>query len=252
MLVDTLNQIVFPLTRSEFLSILANLIDYSCEDKTTNLITMKPYNELLQTLDQDYTMYAIRNLAKETYTPEEIQGFLGHLYRYTVFASRDFISSLTIQPQVLLKEKPNGEHYYTYEQHHLYKYIPEITLINDISYIRTQLEFVPAICECKEDNTEDFLHDMELLFSYDKCDQYLAFNTMIKSNEIASGSSSSSTLKYSSGKRRIPSADRTSRDIFSKPYWLGYFFYGIPKTPLPSNANTIFPTTSKYLFENKV
>lgn len=249
MLVDILHKISQSLSRENFARILFHLIHPDCSSQYNKLEDV-PYNRLKPILNEQYTLKFINNLNKANYTPEEISGVLIHLYHYSHVSNIKNIACITLQPHVFLGVDKNGKYFYNYETFHLNTTKQNITYLNNIGYVSEPIEFVERPCIVDVKTHDSHIKELELLYDMDKCDQYLAFHMMLGNNNNTqtfgnSGESSATNAasadnqpSTSTGVRTfgLPSTTRdiraaelnkTSRSIFSRPYWMGYYYYGL-------------------------
>lgn len=248
MLVDIIQKIDKSLTSVEFSRILYSLIQ-SCSGYSTTKIDKHPYNELKPILDEDYTLYFIDSLKDNLYDSEKIIAVLIHLYQYSYMCSIHNNSSIQLQPYVQVKQDKEGRYFLLYETYHVLAKNGNIVNIKDFKYIKDPIEFVERPCIVDSKRYELNLDPLHLLFSHDKCDQYIAFNMMLKGNAGYCSASSTIQLPYlnkpdefTRSRRTIQQVNKMSKDILSKPYFNGYYYY--------DNLNTNYK--GFYLFEEKL
>ncbi|WBR61495.1 hypothetical protein [Drosophila suzukii associated hytrosavirus 1] len=234
MLVDVLQKISSPLTRESFGKILYALIQADC-GRQPERIEAVPYNMLKPILNEHYTLTFIRSLRQQQYSAAEIASVLSHLYQYSYVAGLNSIASIQLQPHVLLNVDSVGRYIFNYETYSLEEYIPNVRHINDFKFISEPIQFIEKPCVFDLPRTNEHTEEMENLYSYDKCDQYLAFQLMLSSNSDDDNRPSTSRETTGRGfeglstarQSKVAELSKTSRAIFSKPYWAGYYYYGI-------------------------
>lgn len=248
MLVDVLQKITHNLTRADFAKVLYALIQSECS-RVPERIEFVPYNQLKPILNEHYTLAFIRSLKAEQYTPRDITSVLSHLYQYSYVAGLNSVASVQLQPHVIQNVDAEGRYIYNYETFEIVERLPNFVKLNDFKFISEPVEFIEKPCIVDVESLSDsYLEEMEKLYSYDKCDQYLAFHIMLRENsddgsapatlsEEASTSAAATTglagrfsspdSLASTRQARLTELNKTSRSIFSKAYWTGYYYYGI-------------------------
>lgn len=245
MLVDVLQKITTSLSREEFASILFRLIQPDCGRVTTR-IEQAPYNELKPFLNEHYTMTVIRNLNAQKYEATNISSILSHLYQYSIVTMNSTVASLQLQPYVTLNMDKSGKYIYTYKTYNQYDHLASIIHMNDFKYITEPIEFIEKPCTVDYNACTLHIDEMELLYSHEKCDQYLAFQMMIQNNSTESSEATKKpqagpTLSAAGTSRRTfniqqssrlsaagsSSFNKTVRSVLSLPFVLGYYYYGL-------------------------
>lgn len=245
MLVDILQRISVPLSRDEFAKILFSLIQSGC-GRLTERTEIQPYNQLKPILDENYTLTFIKSLKKSNYSPREIASVLAHLYQYSYVSHINHITCITLQPHVIMSVDANGKYLLSYETFHLNEKKPthNLTFVNNFRFIQEPIQFIekPCIVDIPQDNL--YIQEMEILYSPDRCDQFLAFQLMLadaqksSSSTLTGGTERNLSMPSTSRQARLAEISKTSRAIFSKAYWCGYYYYGIPGAGLSNYTFT--------------
>lgn len=224
MLKDVLKSIRNPISRANLGYVLHNLIKPGCGNVPVRIL-IEPYNLLPPILNKYYTLKFIRNLDKEEYAPDMIAGILCNIYRYSYVSDDAVVASVQTQPYVTLERKTDGHFILSYETYNSFPV--GITYVNELRFLTLPLEFVERKCiKTPSDHTSSDIACN--FFSFDKCDQYIAFQQLIKTNRTAqqelSGPSTSKAgkLKTTQFNRNTPSGS-----IMSVRYLEGYICYGL-------------------------
>lgn len=235
MLVDILQKIDTPLSKADFAKVLYQLIQPSCGGGAAVVnerASLKPYDLLQPILNEQYTLVFIKSLERKAdqFTAKEISSILAHLYRYSYVSSISSIASLQLQPYVALNFASDGKHMITYETFDVVERRQKDRYLNDFKFIMSPIEFIEKPCVVKIPQPNYNMYDLESLYSYDKCDQYMAFQAMLDENTKAlassSGASSSSSRPSTSSAARLRDINRASRFILSRIYLKGFYYYG--------------------------
>lgn len=247
MLADILHKISEPLSREMFADILFRLINSDCSNTYEKLETI-PYNRLKPILNEQYTLKIIQSLEKTNYNTEEISGLLVHLYRYSYVSNIRNVACITLQPHVFLAIDKDGRYFFNYETFNIIKPKNNITFLNNFGYISEPIEFIERPCVVDIKFRDSHIKELELLYDTDKCDQYLAFHMMLSNSSSSSTKTADNTstpdddkpstsaeasssrifsLPSATRNARVTELSKTSRDIFSKAYWMGYYYYGL-------------------------
>lgn len=239
MLVDILQKINKSLPLENFASILYQLINSSC-GRISRRIEISPYDQLKPTLDEQYTLKFISSLKKELYFPKEIAGVLIHLYQYSYTSNIESLASVTLQPYVVMNVDKNHNFILNYKRSFIYDYPRNMSIINNFSNISEPIEFLEERCYINIPDDKFYEQEMEIIYSHENCDQYLAFYNMLKEASRSSNGSLSSDnkpMENASYKRqaKISDGNKKSREIFSPQYWCGFYYYGINSTQYPGN-----------------
>lgn len=228
MLIDILREINEPLTRENFAKILYNLIQPDCA-KITEYITQTPYNRLKPILNEQYTLTFIGSLKKAQYDPEYISSILAHLYQYSYVSSIEKYASLQLQPQVNLSVNNDGKYILYYKTFHIENNITSVIYINDFKFITEPIEFVEQPCNVPVPIPWSQTTDLEILYSHEKCDQYLSFQLMLQEADAGQPNKNSTTttsrLPSAQRQARLAEINKTSKEIFTRAYWIGYYYY---------------------------
>lgn len=236
MLVDILQQVTEPLSRADLAEILFNLIQPDCS-RVHSKIEKIPYNQLKPILNEQYTRKFIYSLTEEEYQPSNITSLLIHLYQYSIVTRNERWTSVTLQPQVTINIDTDGKYIINYKTFQFFDIPSPVTYINDFAFISEPIEFINMPCYVDIPNDHVFIRDMEILYSPEKCDQYLAFMMMIGANVRDCGDAASSNNEQnrastsSLSTRRstqLAKTNKTATDVFSRAYWCGYYYYNTP------------------------
>lgn len=233
MLADIISQITEPLDRKTLAEILYSLIQIEYMRPIVKTRTT-PYNQLRALLNENYTMVHIRNLTDKTYTVPEIIGILIHLYNYSHIAAQISISCLRLQPHVLLNINDQHQYFFNYKTYEIYQNRnPKFLVMNDLKYIQEPVEFVEKPCTVNDVDSlhKNFIKDMEMLHSTDKCDQYMAFHIMIDTNRRKSPEvPPEPTNKGVKSRQSQQEETHPLKTLITKEYWSGYYMYNTPNS----------------------
>lgn len=232
MLINILQKINDPLSKSELSQILYSLIQPHCGYTKKHVVTtISPYDELKPILNEHYTLYFIQTLKEDNYNPTNISSILIHLYQYSFVANRNFVSDLQLQPYVKLNVKENGKFIYTYETYRVHDKLANILFVNDFSFITEPIEYIEKPCYVNVESMRSNIDEMEILYSPEKCDQYLAFQMMLcENNRLNDEQQQKANIPSTSAEAEKQKNNKTtisSRSIFTKHYWVGYYYYGL-------------------------
>lgn len=233
MLIDILQKITNPLSKKELAEILYSLIYSRCSDRPRT--SREPYNQLKPVLNEQFTLVFIKSLDrnKEQFQPNEISGILVYIYRYSHVSNYSDIACLQPQPHVAINITNDGKYCITYETFDIVgKYKKDVSYMNDFKFISQPIEYIEKPCIVDINRYDYDMDEAENLYSYEKCDQLMAFKIMLAENAISSTTTSQSSPSNqqrpaTSSAMRNRDLSRTSKNILSKSYLLGYTYYGI-------------------------
>lgn len=223
MLIDVLQKINRPLSKNDLAEILFTLIYSKSQDRLRTKI--EPYNQLKPLLNEQYTLVFIKSFAKnqDIFGINEICGILVHLYRYSHVSNYSDIACLQLQPHVTVNIDKDGKYYIIYETFDTVKKKERQTYMNDFKYITDPIEYFEKPCIVDIRNNEFDFYDIEKLYSYEKCDQYMAFQIMLAENS----SSDNNIQEKQSPANLAKVSSQLSKNILTKPYLMGYYYYKV-------------------------
>lgn len=221
---DVLRRIKAPLNQDTFASILYNLIKNEGCHKSAR-IDIEPYNDLRPDLNLHFTMSIIRNMEEPIYPENVICSMLVFLYQYSIVSDIESIACLRLQPHVTLAVAKDGRYVVVYDTFNM-NMVNAINspFMNDFKYIMQPIEFVEKPCHVDTTSNVIQLEEMEKLYTYEKCDQYVCYRLMLcDDNE---GGCNTSEYKRNP---RVQATDKSlSRNYLSKPFLAGYYCYDVP------------------------
>lgn len=233
MLLNILQKINSPLSRVDFARILFALIQRNC-DNIIERINIEPYNQLKPILNEHYTLTFIKSLKSSNYSINEVTSILVHLYQYSHVSGINRISSIQLQPYVTLNINENGKYIFNYNTYKIHEGVSNLLTINDFKFISEPIEYIERPCIVDVNTHQMHIDEMEILYSPEKCDQYLAFQLMLSSNNNSPATNTNTqtnridiNMPSTSRQKRVNELNKTSRSIFTKAYRIGYYYHGL-------------------------